>query len=120
MKIKYAPFLTILGLIFADFAAADWEYSAEGEGKFLYGYADVASKYKSYNKNNRAVSDMWLEFSARNEFSDDYEAAVFADFMGGTDKDYMHPASSQLMKHYLSLIKEKGLDEAFKIIKADV
>jgi len=86
MKIKYVPFLTILGLIFADFAAADWEYSAEGEGKFLYGYADVASKYKSYNKNNRAVSDMWLEFSARNEFSDDYEAAFFADFMGGTDR----------------------------------
>ena len=38
----------------------------------------------------------------------------------GTDKDYMHPNTAKLMKHYLTLIKEKGLDEAFKIIKADV
>ena len=48
------------------------------------------------------------------------DASAYHYFMGGTDKDYMHPKTAALMKHYLTLIKEKGLDEAFKIIKADV
>ena len=41
-------------------------------------------------------------------------------FMNGTDKDYMHPNSAALMKTYLTWIKEKGLDEAFEMIKEDV
>ena len=48
------------------------------------------------------------------------DASAYNYFMNGNDKDYMHPNSAELMKHYLTLIKEKGLDEAFKIIKADV
>ena len=91
MKTKYISLVGIFCMIFGTEANAEWEYSATGEAKILYGYSALAQKYKKQNKQNNIPSDLWLGLSARNEFSDDYELAFFADFMGGTDqylKDY--------------------------------
>ena len=93
MRKKYTLFLLICGFCVAKSAVAKWEYSAEGEGKALYGYENAAKRYEKQNKNNHIPTDGWVSLSAKNEFSDDYELIVFADFMAGTDqylKDYNH------------------------------
>lgn len=93
MNIKYLSLLGFLALYQPFSTEAKWEYSAEAEGKFLYGYSDLAKRYEKGHKNHHAPTDMWLSLSAKNEFSDEYVLAVFADFMGGTDKylkDYNH------------------------------
>ena len=86
MKIKYLSLWGILSLIWTCPVNAQWEYSVEGEGKVLYGYSDIATRYEKFSKNHHVTTDGWISFSAKNEFSDDYTLAFFADFMGGTDK----------------------------------
>ncbi len=47
------------------------------------------------------------------------DASAYEYFKKGSDHRLMHPENSQKMEEYLLLIKEKGLDEAFRIIRQD-
>ena len=40
-------------------------------------------------------------------------------FMQGSDRILMNPVSAQLLENYLKLVKDKGLEEAFRLIKLD-
>lgn len=40
-------------------------------------------------------------------------------FMKTTDRIYMHPNNAEKMEYYLNLIKDLGIEKAFKIIKFD-
>lgn len=47
------------------------------------------------------------------------DASAYEYFMNGSDRRLMNPKSSAKLEEYLLLIKEKGLDEAFRLIRQD-
>ena len=92
-----------------------WEYwldRASKEGKLIC--FPMPKNYVKESVCDRVAACMIYQ---KDKYTD---ASALNYFMSGNDKDYMHPETAKLMKYYLTLIQEKGLDEAFKIIKADV
>ncbi len=88
MKIKTFSYMMLsfgIGLYRAP-ALADTTLNATGEIKALYGYTDVAQKYKNDLKQNNLPTEGWISFSLNNQLSEQYELGIFADFMAGTDK----------------------------------
>lgn len=47
------------------------------------------------------------------------DASAYEYFMNGSDRRLMHAKSAEKMEMYLGWIKEKGLDEAFRLIRQD-
>ena len=86
MKTKIFLITALISSFLTSFAHAEWSFEANGEANALYGYSNISGKYKKFQKNNNIVTDGWISFSASNNFYDQYELNILANFLGGTDK----------------------------------